>query len=53
MKLGDFGVSKRVRDVVNTSWHTFIEADCSASEVLGLLDDDYTEESSYASSVDM
>jgi calcium/calmodulin-dependent protein kinase I len=53
VKLGDFGVSKRVRDAANTSWHTSIEADCSAPEVLGLLGGDYTEESSYASPVDM
>ena len=52
VKLGDFGVSKRVRDAANTSWHTSIEADCSAPEVLGLLGD-YTEEASYASPVDM
>lgn len=53
MKLGDFGVSKRVRLAANTSWHTSIEADCSAPEVLGLLGGDYTEESSYAHPVDM
>ena len=53
MKLGDFGVSKRVRPAANTSWHTSIEADCSAPEVLGLLGSDYTEESSYANPVDM
>ena len=53
MKLGDFGVSKRVRPAANTSWHTSIEADCSAPEVLGLLGSDDTEESSYADPVDM
>ena len=46
-------MSKRVRDAAITSWHTSIEADCSAPEVLGLLGGDYTEESSYASPVDM
>ena len=46
-------MSERVRDAAITSWHTSIEADCSAPEVLGLLGGDYTEESSYASPVDM
>lgn len=46
-------MSKRVRDGAFTSWHTSIEAECSAPEVLGLLGGDYTEESSYASPVDM
>ena len=46
-------MSKRVRDAANTSWHTSIEADCSAPEVLGLLGGDFTEESSYASPADM
>lgn len=53
VKLGDFGVSKRVRDASITSWHTSIVGDCSAPEVFGLLAGDYTEETSYADPVDM
>ena len=53
MKLGDFGVSKRVREASNTSWHTSIEADCSAPEVRGLIGGDHAEDASYANPVDM
>lgn len=46
-------MAKRVRQADDTNWHTAIETDCSAPEVLGLLGGEYTEESSYTIAVDM
>ncbi|KAL8866503.1 MAG: hypothetical protein Q9174_006267, partial [Haloplaca sp. 1 TL-2023] len=51
VKIGDFGVSKRVKNDA-TTMHTSIDTDFTAPEILGLVGDEY-DMSCYTSAVDL
>ena len=52
VKLGDFGVSKRVAHN-NTSLNTSIETDYSAPEIFGMVDYESEDAPGYTNAVDM